>query len=486
MNQRAITILSFLFVAVAAGCSDTPPAADLVFTSISGLVEEAGPPAYDEVLVIDGGQSALVPVTTFGALAATTPIEPPPGGWPNAAAQGWRVSESVVIAVPAEGGGLVTNVVDPVSGAGIGWVTRPTASTVIVIDGFPAFVSGTSATSVRGQWALPASDAVFPGQVTAAGFPWLSTDNVLGWWDPVSGTNTWSVPVTGAGRLLAWSSPNLAWVQSGQLVTAAITVTGPGTRYRIPLEASPARLKYDPIDPNILWVSGTNGVLSRVVGSATPGILCQIDNNDSGSRVDGLAFVDEGRLSNASLAVVRRDRSDCPGWTLNDSWTVKFAGVPDAWTDLSVTSGTTLADLPFGNRITTGDRLVADEATYQVTSIAPLAWSPVLPTNTAGDLVPVGRWTVQSVRGGFVGTVLPGARFESPGLEFTISVGSDPADPGDIYSFETVNGATGFSTTIMFSNWQRSAEKRVIGIDRKAGTVRILDPTVNQELLTVR
>lgn len=471
-------------------CGTAPTDPVLWFSAPSDLAERLpGVPPQENVIVLDTAFSRALAVGSGARVHWEQALTPPPGDWVLGALRGLRTEATAVTLIhPAAGGGLFRARLDLANQHMSAWEAR-SADALLVWDGalrerFGALVTG-PVTAPAETRPLPPDLGTLPAWLSDDGFPYLTTDAALAWWDPISATTTWRQALTGPGDRLDFAGGVAAWTEAGRIVTAAVDRSGSGPTAWAPLEAAVVRLRIEPGPPWLLWLGTADGALHRVGPGNTPGILCFADRDATGSQLQDLVFRDRGALSNPRLEAVRLGREGCPGWLRNDSWTVQYEVVPAPWASLRIGPETALADLPHSEWIRPGDRFLADR-TYTVEATAPLRLAPPLDEARTGRLLPVGRWEARTVRAGFVGLLGPDLPLVTPGLELRVLAGADPADPGDYFTFRLTNGVTPFAVATVPTAWDRIAGGEILVLDRKGLTVSAFDPAGQQQTGTLR
>jgi hypothetical protein len=320
-----------------------------------------------------------------------------------------------------------------------------------------------------------------------SGFPYVTTTGALSWWDPVTGAAAWSRAVGAQLGPVAFATDTVAWVVADGVATAAVSAAGLGDIWRAPVVGAVAGLRYAPESPHVLWLAAGGNRLHRLIPSESEaGVLCYVDRDNSGDSVGAPIFVDSGSLSNPTLRIDRSGVAGCPGLDATGGWRVAYEVSPSRWQDLTVTSATTIEDMPGGTYIRTGDILETSDRSYVVAATSPLRFEPPIEATVRGKLIPAGRWAVESGRLGLVGFVATGESLETRALALTIVPGVDAPDRGDLFSFVVADGVTPFSTTVEFSDWEYFAGTRVLLVDRKLGGIQVVDSASNAVVRTLR
>lgn len=445
-------------------------------------------PPQATAYILDREKSRLVAVFSDGSTATTWDLEAPPTGWPQAPVDVWQVSPTLLqFVVPASEAAYYLSQINLDSGEHLQWDTAAKPATVVVLDD-AIVVTPTQNFDVAGSsYTLPSDIFVLPPVLSLQGFPYISTGPALVWWDPVSAAALWHLPLEQPSSVLAFAAGRAAWVASGMVAAAAVSATGVTDIRHAPVEANVAALGFEAAQQDVLWLSLADGKLLRVVAGPDADKLCYVDIAEGGSALSNLNFIDLGILSNPVLTAIQLDLPSCPGWTQNDEWNVVFEGVPKVWTGISLAAATDVADIPDGHALIPGTEFrTASGERFTLTNASPLDWSPQAPGDVTGDLQPLGVWTYVSARRGVVQLAPSGQPVTAAGLVLAIIPGSDAPSRGDWFSFNTINGADGFSATTFFGSWAWFADGRLAALDRKANTVAVIDPVSNQIIQTLR
>jgi len=476
--------LGFIFLSlVVAACGDnTSSRTGAVIGAIGGVAEQSRAlPAQDEIFVFDQLLRSIRAVNDTGTLfgrAVTPPA--PPFGWPTTPPVLWRTARDRIEATVVTGATEFYRIVlDTEAETFSAWEPLPEAIGTVLWAGELAPRTTAAVRTTNATWPLPHDLGGLPRELSSAGFAYRTVTGAVAWWDPVSAQTSWRAPQA-EGQLIDVHAQTAVWNAAGRLWWAPVSASAPGAATSVPLRAVPVELRLDDEDATIVWVAYADGNLVRY-RRREDGRLCLLDVSELGETAGRVRFADLGALSTPRLQITRLGVPGCPGWVIDDDWTVQFGRSPREWRRLLAEPGAPVALPALSDAVRIDDRWVAEDGTERaVAATAPVRLSPPVTAPERGRIVPRDRWIVVSARFGTVAVVERQAQVTRPEIALELTPGSDPATIGDEFFWNVRSGFGGVRVGSTISGWQRVGAENVAVFDGRAGAVEFFNLAVSE------